>query len=149
MGAEIYYCDTDSIKVCEGFDENVIEQYNEKVKSIVNYTSKALNIPLEKFAPLDVYGKSHMLGLFEKDAYYQKFVTQGAKKYAYQIDGKIHITVSGVPKKGANALKVLENFKDNFIFKHEDTGKNTLQYNDNQIPYIIRDYFSIIHIKYR
>lgn len=134
------YCDTDSIKMCEGYDENAINDYNKKVEHKINYTSSALNIPLEKFAPKDVYGHSHMLGLFERDAFYEKFITQGAKKYAYQIDGKIHITVSGVPKDGAKALKRLENFKDNFVFKHEDTNKNTLQYNDDQVPFVLLDY---------
>ena len=39
-------------------------------------------------------------------------------------DGKIHITVAGVPKKGAECLKDdLNNFTKNFIFKGEDTGK--------------------------
>ena len=86
------------------------------------------------------------LGLFENETEkgrqftYDEFITQGAKKYAYKIDDKIHITVSGVPKSGAKALKSLEEFTDNFIFKFEDTGKNMILYNDNQIDYNFRDY---------
>jgi hypothetical protein len=40
-----------------------------------------------------------MLGVFDHDEHYDEFITQGAKKYAYKIDGKIGITVAGVPKK--------------------------------------------------
>ena len=48
-----------------------------------------------------------MLGIFEHDADYKEFITQGAKKYAY-IDKKyndIHITCSGVPKKRCKSSK--------------------------------------------
>ena len=81
---------------------------------------------------------------------YNEFITQGAKKYAYVSDDKdkitneiiekIHITVAGVPKKGAKALKSLDDFRDNFVFRYEDTGKNLVEYNDNQEPVVITDY---------
>lgn len=73
---------------------------------------------------------------------YKEFITQGAKKYAYKtFDDKIHITVSGVPKSGAKALKGdLNNFKDDLVFNYEDTGKNLLIYNDFQSNNIITDY---------
>lgn len=50
--------------------------------------------------PKDVKGKTRMLGVFDHDADYKEFITQGAKKYAYRDKkyGEIHITVSGVPK---------------------------------------------------
>lgn len=38
--------------------------------------SKTLDIPLERFCPKDKKGKEHMLGLFEKDEHYDKFITQ-------------------------------------------------------------------------
>ena len=97
-----------------------------------------------------------MLGLFEleKEDYqeysYKEFITQGAKKYAVkeeklnkdtgEIEDNIKITVAGVPKKGAKALKKLEDFKDGLIFRYEDTNKNLLFYVDNQNPFILRDY---------
>lgn len=136
----LIYADTDSMKLKEGFDINVIENYNKQVEERIKYVSNLLHIDINKYAPKDIYDKRHMLGLFEEDAHYEEFITQGAKKYAYKKDGKIEITVSGVPKEGAKALNSLSEFKDNFVFKHKDTNKNFLQYNDNQIPYIIRDY---------
>lgn len=105
--------------------------------------SKHFEIDIEKFMPKDKKGRKHPLGLFEKDAEYSQFITQGAKKYAYisKEDYKIHITVSGVPKKkGAKSLKKLEDFKDDFVFEYKDTNKLLLQYNDKQIEFILTDY---------
>ena len=136
----VVYCDTDSIKVTEGYDKTVIDNYNNIVEKRINYVSQILKIKESRFAPVDIKGNKHMLGIFDHDAFYQEFITQGAKKYAYKINDEIHITVAGVPKKGAKALKTLKDFKDNLIFKHSDTGKNILMYNDNQIKILVTDY---------
>lgn len=87
-----------------------------------------------------------MLGLFDFEIEpghkhtYDKFVTQGAKKYAYELDNKISITVAGVPKKGANALHNLKDFKDDFIFDYKDTGKQLIVYVDNEEEFNLTDY---------
>lgn len=91
--------------------------------------------------PKDVKGKKRVLGLFDFDGHYKEFITLGAKKYAYKDDdNKIHITVSGVPKEGAKALKDLKDFKNNFVFEYKDTNKNMLSYNDEQIEFNLTDY---------
>ena len=136
----VIYCDTDSIKLSKGYDKTIIEKYNQTVKNRIEFTSRKLNIPLEKFSPKDNKGKEHMLGLFEYEGNYQEFITQGAKKYAVKEDGEIKITVAGVPKSGAKALKKLEDFKDGLIFKYKDTNKNLLFYVDNQEEHILKDY---------
>ena len=140
LDENVIYCDTDSIKLKEGFDYNVIENYNNFVKRKIENVSSYLGIEINKFAPCDIKGKEHMLGLFECDAKYEEFITQGAKKYAYKENGDIHITVAGVPKAGAKALNSLNEFRDDFVFKHNDTGKNVLQYNDNQYSLNLTDY---------
>lgn len=139
----VIYCDTDSIKLIKGYDKKIIEKYNQTVKNRIEFTSRKLNIPLEKFSPKDNKGKEHMLGLFEYEGNYQEFITQGAKKYAVKEDGEIKITVAGVPKSGAKALKDLKNFKDGFIFRYKDTNKNLLFYVDNQEEHILKDYNGI------
>ena len=149
----VVYCDTDSLKLKEGFDINVINDYNKSVEEKIKKVSKELEIDINKFKPKDTKGIEHMLGLFEHDASYKKFITQGAKKYAYvdTKDNKIHITVSGVPKKGAKALKKLEDFKDDFVFRYEDTGKNLLIYNDEMEKFELTDFQGnkeIIDVKY-
>lgn len=138
----VIYADTDSLKLYGNYDKMIIENYNKEVENRIKEVAKELEIDIEKFQPKDSKGIKHILGVFEHDASYDKFITQGAKKYAY-IDSKdkeIHITVSGVPKKGAKALKKLEDFKDNFVFKYEDTGKNLLIYNDEMESFELEDY---------
>jgi len=168
----VVYCDTDSIKLVQGYDKKVIENYNKMVENKLKKISKTLGIKFSRYAPEDVKGKSHLLGLFEKEETskinkeftYQEFITQGTKKYAYRtmkdyekiyfkipnkkgkyyfkiLTDKIKITVSGVPKQGAIALKNdISNFKDNLIFKSEDTGKKMLMYNDFQEDIFVTDY---------
>lgn len=142
----VIYCDTDSMKLKQGYDKSVIDDYNKFVENKINRVSKLLNIDVERYAPKDSKGKKHMLGLFECETKenhkytYDKFITQGAKKYAYELDDKISITVAGVPKKGAKALKKLEDFKDDFVFRHEDTGKNMVIYTENQKEVNLTDY---------
>lgn len=137
----VIYADTDSLKLKEGYDKAVIESYNEFVKNKIKYVSEQLKIPYEKFAPKDIKGKERMLGLFDDDGHYDEFITQGAKKYAVKEHGEVHITVSGVPKCGAKALKGdLNNFRNSLVFEFKDTGKNLLIYTEQQEPEEIEDY---------
>lgn len=41
---------------------------------------------------------------------------------------------------GAKGLKNLKDFKDEYIFKYEDTGKLLLSYCENQEPMFVKDY---------
>ena len=144
------YADTDSMKLKKGYDIKVIEEYNNSVKERIKKVSNILEIPEYKFSPKDHKGRHHTLGLFEDDGHYLEFITQGAKKYAVRqlvkndktnlLEEVIKITVAGVPKSGAKALNNLEDFKDDFVFDYKYTNKHVIQYNDNQIPYIIKDY---------
>lgn len=136
------YCDTDSIKVFGDYDTKVIDNYNKSVFQRIENVSKELEIDKNKFMPKDKKGIMHPLGVFENDNNYDEFITQGAKKYAYvdSCDKQIHITVAGVPKKGAKALKSLEDFRDNFVFDYEYTGKNLIVYNDCMQKIEITDY---------
>ena len=110
MDEYVIYCDTDSIKLKQGYDKSIIDKYNETVKSKIEFVSNILHIDKSRYAPTDIHGVSHMLGVFESETKeghnytYDRFITQGAKKYAYELDNKIKITVAGVPKKGASAL---------------------------------------------
>lgn len=156
----VVYCDTDSMKLREGYNKKVIDDYNKFVVNKLKYVSKILNIPFEKFSPKDSKGERHILGVFDNDGQYDEFITQGAKKYAYtkwidkekikedtnvqEIKGDkakvLEITVAGVPKSGALGLKNLSEFKDNFIFDFKYTNKNLLMYCENQEKCTIIDY---------
>ena len=156
----VIYSDTDSLKLLNGYNKDIISEYNIFVKNKIEYISNLLEIDIEKFAPTDVYGNSHMLGLFDSDGHYEEFITQGAKKYAYtkwikkdkikkgsniikEENDKylvLEITVAGVPKSGSNALKSLNDFKDDLVFEYKDTNKNLLFYIEEQEEYNLVDY---------
>lgn len=144
---KVIYSDTDSLKLEEGFDIKVIEYYNKNVLEKIEKVSKDLKLPIEKFSPIDKYGKEHTIGLFDFDGFYKEFKTLGAKKYSYiDKDNNIHITVSGVPKKGATALKNLDEFRNDFIFEYKYTGKNLIVYNDEQQEFNLSDYDGIKYL---
>lgn len=156
----VVYSDTDSLKLIEGYDEKVIDDYNNFVFNKLKFVSKKLKIPFEKFSPKDKNGVEHMLGVFDNDGNYSDFITQGAKKYAYtkiinkekvkkdmniieEFDNKakvLEITVAGVPKTGALGLKKLEDFRDDFVFDFKYTNKNLLMYVENQNEIELEDY---------
>ena len=141
------YCDTDSCKVCQGYDKSVFDSYNKSVVAKIQRVCKERGIDFDRFAPADMKGNKHLLGVFEcetgkgRSVTYDQFITQGAKKYAYVVDGGIHVTVSGVPKSGgAKCLKSLDEFRDDLVFDFKHTNKLTLAYNDDQMPVTITDY---------
>lgn len=118
------YSDTDS---CYGMNWNytMIEAYNTKCKHMLTrkgYTSVEHN------------GREYWLGVAEPDNRYTSFKCIHAKCYAgiQESDGKMHITVAGVPKKGAECLSDLEQFKAGFVFPGTATGKklHTYYYRD-------------------
>lgn len=137
------YSDTDSLKIKKDFDKSVIEEYNKSVIDKIKRVSQKLDIDINRFMPKDSKGEKHILGIFEyeeKDGVFD-IITQGAKKYAIKkSDGSIKITVSGVPKKGKQALKKLEDFQNDFVFEYKDTGKNIVLYNDDMKPTMLTDY---------
>lgn len=139
VGDKIVYCDTDSIKTIGSVD---IEKLND------TYLHNAINH--QAFAD-DMKGKRHYCGLFEKDGYYDKFITQGSKRYAYihyhnefckSCDRSelccMGITVAGVSKKtnedsgfpfACEELQTLERFKIGMIWSR--AGGTTAVYNDD------------------
>jgi hypothetical protein len=104
--------DTDSIKLKEGYDKTVIEDYNKFVVKKLQHVSKLFNIPIDRFCPKDSKGVEHMLGVFDKDGNYEEFITQGAKKYAYtkwidskKVENKKEVNIQ---KEQGDKLKILE-----------------------------------------
>ena len=125
-GDKIVYCDTDSGKVIGDID---ISKLNNKLMQ------KAIQ---SKAYADDMNGKRHYIGLFEFDGHYDKFITQGAKRYAYSSNGKLGITVAGVSKKinedtgisfAVEELKTLDRFRVGMTWRK--AGGTISVYNDN------------------
>ena len=132
IGAPYFlYCDTDSIKFLDpdGSRCKELRQHNIELRrdSVKNGGSAK-----------DPAGKTHYLGIFERETPYAKFVTFGAKKYAYTYAGsdEVHITIAGVNKrKGAEELRRaggIEALKEGFVFV--DGGGTESIYNDSIEP---------------
>lgn len=131
---DFVYADTDSVKIENGeaYKEK-IEEYN---RAWIQYAEKA-GVPFRAYT---VKGEEQILGYADFDAFYDRFITLGAKKYAYENNHGLSITIAGVPKKlGAKLLGCLENFKTGMVFmigadgslEDRQSWKKRLYYNDN------------------
>ena len=68
-------------------------------------------------AYIDTGKHLYVLGVPEDDGIYEEFVTLGAKRYAYRDKKGLHITVSGVQKKGVAQLNDdIKNFRYGKVF---------------------------------
>ncbi len=89
----------------------------------------------------DASGKRHYMGVYEVEQDYDRFITLGAKKYAYEQDGRCHVTCAGVDKSlGGPELEQhggLEAFRTGFTFR--EAGGTEAVYNDNCDFWIQRD----------
>ena len=117
-GHNFVYCDTDSVKYVGEVDFTEL-----------NAEIQAKSEKHHAYAD-DPSGIRHYLGVYEHDDTYRRFCTLGAKKYAYEDEnGRLHITIAGVSKRGAEEMGCLENFKEGFIFR-ENAGQEAY-YNDD------------------
>lgn len=125
-GDRMVYCDTDSVKTLGEIDFSKLNKVRmKKSEKRVGYAD-------------DLNGNRHFLGVFEVDGHYEKFITQGAKRYSYISKGQLKVTVSGVTKKvnektgisfASEELKDIENFKPGMIWK--ESGGTRSIYNDH------------------
>ena len=127
VGDNFVYCDTDSVKF---IDDGTVsfDKYNK---------SRKLDSIKNGGVATDRAGKEYYLGLYDYEGRYPRFITMGAKKYAYEDEsGQLHITVAGCGKsKGAKELASrggLDAFQEGFTF-YEAGGTESI-YNDIREP---------------
>ena len=128
-GGLLLYNDTDSA-YAHGWDLDKLKAYNDNCIKLLEANG---------YGPIEIDGNTFILGIAThkplKDDY-TEFKVQGAIRYAGRCkkDDKIHITVAGVPKKGAESLNDnLHNFTKGHIFPGEQTGKKTHIYFASEI----------------
>lgn len=141
-GERMVYCDTDSVKVLGELDLSGINADREKKARAGHALAK------------DRKGCMHYMGVFEYEGTYDKFITQGAKRYAFIKGGKMGITVSGVSKKinpktgipiAVEELRDLKRFKEGMIWKNS-AGTMSV-YNDNDdFDYTDLETGRVVHI---
>lgn len=123
------YSDTDS---AYGINWNIegVHNYNEKCKE---------KLKVNGYSFVNFNDREYWLGIAEsedKKDEYSEFITLGAKRYCGRClkDNKLHITVAGVPKSGAECLNDdIKNFKKGMVFPGIKTGKKTHTYIYNDI----------------
>ena len=135
------YSDTDSCYATK-WDEKKVAAYNANCRKMLLANG---------YGSVKYKGKEFWLGEAVLDGTYSEFKTMGAKRYCVRyvdipeyrkpdkngniLANKLKITVAGVPKKkGVLCLKDdIDNFKKNFVFDGETTGKlqHTYFYEDN------------------
>ena len=133
----VLYVDTDSIKT---IGPAPIDRLNKELRARAEAAGAYAD---------DMNGVRHYIGVFEQDAYYKFYITQGAKRYAYIKDnGRMGVTVAGVstaidektewidnegkkynPSFAVEELKSLDRFKPGMIWRA--AGGTTAVYNDN------------------
>lgn len=123
-GRNFVYGDTDSVKYIGDVDWT---EFN--ARRIARAVEKNVAFPDKK-------GKIHCMGVLEEEEGYKRFVTLGAKKYAYETyDGKTCVTTAGVNKrKGGEELEKaggIVAYKEGFTFR-EAGGTVALYY--DKIP---------------
>lgn len=159
--AEDYiYSDTDSIK-CINREKHIdyINKYNDVITEKLHKMGDYYHINYDEFSPKTVKGVPKPIGVWDwetEDNNYTRFKTVGAKRYMYEEDGIIHITISGVKKSsGAEYLATgwsysldgkieynnpFDKFSDGLHFPAENTGKLTHTYIDEPIEGKVEDY---------
>lgn len=133
------YSDTDSIKVFnKDKHKDYIDNYNKDIKNKINKCLSNYNIPLDMACPKTIKGIEKPLGVWDYEGTYTRFKTLGAKRYMYEEDGNIHITISGVKKSsGVKYLKckfktndnIFKEFKDSLVFPASYIDDNGLEDN--------------------
>lgn len=120
---DFIYSDTDSIKFINNYDK-AFSGYNAQIKETSRKNGAAAK---------DANGKTHYLGVYEYDGFYNEFCTLGAKKYVYTDSSGLHCTIAGVNKKlGAIELSEaggISAFKEGFTFTR--AGGLESKYNDD------------------
>ena len=110
-GDRFAYCDTDSVKYIDPDREVDWTEFNRKREKLAAAAGASAK---------DQEGNTYYLGTWDEEDPYDRAVFMGAKKYAYEINGKLGVTTAGVTKRkglGAKELKKLENYKAGFTFK--------------------------------
>lgn len=132
------YSDTDSLKVLNAErHKEYFDRFNNEVNEKLKIACEHHGIDFEMTRPKTKEGKIKPLGIWDFEGTYDYFKTLGAKRYMYSQNGKLSITISGVPKCGAdyldkvskgNTKKAFKLFNDGLIFPAESINKNVHTY---------------------
>lgn len=151
IGDDYIYSDTDSIKMLHYENhKEYVKNYNKNITEKLEKAMKYHRLPIDSVRPKTVKGVEKPLGVWDFEGTYSHFKTLGAKRYIYDINGDLHITIAGLNKKlGAKYLmkisdndinKVYKNFKNDLSVPKGQTGKMTHTYIDELKSFEVKDF---------
>ena len=136
------YCDTDSLKYTNPEKHAAwFEKYNNNILKKIDAVCEFYHFDKKDFMPQDIKGKTHILGQFTDEGNYKRFKTLGAKRYLYENEKGVNLTVSGLNKvdaipyllKQENQLKtdIFDLFDDEMYIPCGHSGKLLHTYIDD------------------
>lgn len=160
LGDDYIYSDTDAVYFRNPAKHiHYFEAYNARNYTRLLEMSRARNIAPDKLTPKTIAGKSKTIGNWEPETdtdadgniiynVYSRFKTLGAKRYMYERNGKINLTVSGVNKKTAMPyllkrywpMRIFSHFREFLKIPGKYTGKQTHFYVDYKTEGTLTDY---------
>lgn len=150
----IAYVDTDSLKT-HFTDEtdrskfrSIIQTINNRQVAKIDRALKAQGIDPELSRPFNSKGVKCQLGVFDYEGRYNKFRTWGAKKYAFEKNGKQGVTVSGLNKEKAIKdpdYKGVEDFVIGKTWSVKYSGRTVSTYCEDMTDYQLTDYLGNVH----
>ena len=162
LKTDYLYADTDSVKFINyEKHKRYFEKYNCLVKEKLKRAMYQHGFDIELTRPKTIDGKTKIIGVWDYETTYKRFVTLGAKRYMvqlyepkkYQYGENIRyidysLTVSGVNKRFAIPYLydkygelMMEEFKDGLYIPPKHTGKQIHTYIDEETFGTITDYF--------
>lgn len=123
------YSDTDSVKGI-GWNLEKLHVYNDEIRQ---------QAAARGYGSLTYEGREFTLGVADFDGSYEEFVTLGSKRYCVREEGKLKITVAGVPKVGAEELEDdIRKFRKDMIFRNTNKMASAYIYHEG-IKHVIID----------
>lgn len=149
FGKDYLYSDTDSIK-CLNIDDHrdYIMSYDDMITKQIDDTLSHYNINPDESRPSNIKGDIKQIGIWDIETAehpYTRFKTLGAKRYMYEQDGDLHITIAGVNKNLGKKYIALQDspfdfFDDEMEIDEDASGKLTHTYIDHEQEGFLQDY---------
>lgn len=149
FGKDYIYSDTDSIK-CLNLEKHMdyIRKYDKYITEEIDKCLTFYGIDPEESRPENIKGQKKQIGVWDietKGNPYTRFKTLGAKRYIYEQDGDLHITIAGVSKKlGKDFIAKQKDpfafFSDGMEIDEDASGKLTHTYLDYEQQGTLTDY---------
>lgn len=153
---DVWYCDTDSVKVTNNNAPKWFEEENKRVEDRCNQVAAELGIDPNLYNPINPRkpDKNLRLGIWDKEDYIDEFVAYRAKCYCYRTvdkEGKhVHVTLAGLPAEAGvkhivkkdldgvvedvvhGKIETVDDFKLGLVWNEKESFKSTSYYSSTQ-----------------